>query len=87
MTTTTLSPSEPHFLTDKQGNTIYAVLPIDQYHQMLDIVRSYEMGDDLLTEEDIKEITISREQLKRGLGIKNEDVFKEIEEKRKKGWK
>jgi len=52
MTTTTLSPSEPHFLTDKQGNTIYAVLPIDQYHQMLDIVRSYEMGDDLLTEED-----------------------------------
>ena len=78
MTTTTLSPSEPHFLTDKQGNTIYAVLPIDQYHQM---------GDDLLTEEDIKEITISREQLKMGLGIKNEDVFKEIEEKRKKGWK
>ena len=52
MTTTTLSPSEPHFLTDKQGNTIYAVLSIDQYHQMLDIVRSYEMGDDLLTEED-----------------------------------
>ncbi|WP_454974145.1 hypothetical protein [Capnocytophaga gingivalis] len=52
MTTTTLSPSKPHFLTDKQGNTIYAVLPIDQYHQMLDIVRSYEMGDDLLTEED-----------------------------------
>ena len=77
MTTTTLSPSEPHFLTDKQGNTIYAVLPIDQYHQMLDIVRSYK----------IKEITISREQLKMGLGIKNEDVFKEIEEKRKKGWK
>ena len=52
MTTTTLSHSKPHFLTDKQGNTIYAVLPIDQYHQMLDIVRSYEMGDDLLTEED-----------------------------------
>ena len=76
MTTTTLSPSEPHFLTDKQGNTIYAVLPIDQYHQMLDIVRSYEWEMIYLQKKTIKEITISREQLKMGLGIKNEDVSK-----------
>lgn len=37
-----------------------------------------------LTDEDIKEIAIGRNQLKQNLGIKNEDVFNEIKENRNK---
>ena len=40
-----------------------------------------------LSKEDLNSIAISREQLRMGLGIKNEDVFKEIEQRRKERWK
>ena len=42
---------------------------------------------DILTQEDIEAIMLSREQIQKGLGIKNEDVFNEIEEKRRRSWK
>lgn len=40
-----------------------------------------------LSAEDIENIQIGREQLKMGLGISNNDVFAEIEERRKRKWK
>ena len=43
--------------------------------------------DNILTQEDIEAIMLSRKQIQMGLGIKNEDVFNEIEEKRKRSWK
>ncbi len=39
--------------------------------------------DDIITQEDIEAIMLSRKQIQMGLGIKNEDVFNEIEEKGK----
>ena len=42
MDTKTLRIAKPHFLKDKKGNAIFAVLPIDEYNQMIDIVRLYE---------------------------------------------
>ena len=42
---------------------------------------------DILTQEDIEAIMLAREQIQMGLGIKNEDVFNEIEEKRRRSWK
>ena len=40
-----------------------------------------------LSAEDIENIQIGSEQLKMGLGISNNDVFAEIEERRKRKWK
>jgi len=70
---------EPQFLLDSQGNPTYAVLSIDEYNHMADIVRLYEEFDEL-NEEDLKKIAIAREQAKLGLGVKSDDVHKKVQE-------
>ena len=38
---------EPTFLTDRQGNTLSAVIPIEQYNELLRIAELYEELEDL----------------------------------------
>ena len=38
---------EPTFLTDRQGNTLSAVVPIEQYNELLRIAELYEELEDL----------------------------------------
>ena len=48
-----------------------------------------ERADDFseLTEEDLRSLALSEEQSRLGMTISNEDLFKEIEEKRIEKWK
>jgi hypothetical protein len=43
----TMILQEPTFLTDRQGNTLSAVVPIEQYNELLRIAELYEELEDL----------------------------------------
>lgn len=40
-----------------------------------------------LSDEDLKKIEIGREQIKMGLGVKNEEIFEKIRKRREERWK
>ena len=80
----TMVLQEPRVLTDIEGNT-FRLIPEEEYNYMIDIVELYEEDD--LTEEDLRRIAISKEQAKKGMTSKSEDVFKRIREKLAEKWK
>jgi hypothetical protein len=77
---TVLPLATPRFLTDEQGNTLYAVLPIEEYNHLINIAKYYQQDDDNLTAEDLRKIVAAREQAKQGLGISSEEVHKKVKE-------
>ena len=85
----TVSPSiEPLFLIDELGNYTHAVLPIEKYNSILRLLEEkYDNNFDYFPPEVLEALSIAKEQSRLGMTISNEDLFKEIEEKRKKGWK
>ena len=85
----TVSPSiEPLFLIDEQGNYTYAVLPIEKYNSILRLLEEkYDNDFDYFPPEVLEALSIAKEQSRLGMTISNEDLFKEIEEKRIEKWK
>ena len=85
----TVSPSiEPLFLIDEQGNYTHAVLPIEKYNSILRLLEEkYDNNFDYFPTEVLEALSISKEQSRLGMTISNEDLFKEIEEKRIEKWK
>ena len=85
----TVSPSiEPLFLIDEQGNYTHAVLPIEKYNSILRLLEEkYDNNFDYLPPEVLEALSIAKEQSRLGMTISNEDLFKEIEEKRIEKWK
>lgn len=86
---TTASPSiEPLFLIDEQGNYTHAVLPIEKYNSILRLLEEkYDNDFDYFPPEVLEALSIAKEQSRLGMTISNEDLFKEIEEKRIEKWK
>ena len=86
---TTVSPSiEPLFLIDEQGNYTHAVLPIEKYNSILRLLEEkYDNDFDYFPSEVLEALSIAKEQSRLGMTISNEDLFKEIEEKRIEKWK
>ena len=80
----TVSPSiEPLFLIDEQGNYTHAVLPIEKYNSILRLLEEkYDNNFDYFPPEVLEALSIAKEQSRLGMTISNEDLFKEIEEKR-----
>lgn len=64
-----------HFVTDNEGNTLSAIVPIEEYNRMIKIVEQY-YEDEEFTEEELRRITLSHQQAKEGKLIKSEEVFK-----------
>lgn len=85
----TVSPSiEPLFLIDEQGNYTHAVLPIEKYNSILRLLEEkYDNDFDYFPSEVLEALSIAKEQSRLGMTISNEDLFKEIEEKRIEKWK
>lgn len=85
----TVSPSiEPLFLIDEQGNYTHAVLPIEKYNSILRLLEEkYDNDFDYFPPEVLEALSIAKEQSRLGMIISNEDLFKEIEEKRIEKWK
>jgi hypothetical protein len=85
----TVSPSiEPLFLTDEQGNYTHAVLPIEKYNSILRLLEEkYDNDFDYFPPEVLEALSIAKEQSRLGMTISNEDLFKEIEEKRIEKWR
>lgn len=85
----TVSPSiEPLFLIDEQGNYTHAVLPIEKYNSILRLLEEkYDNDFDYFPTEVLEALSIAKEQSRLGMTISNEDLFKEIEEKRIEKWK
>ncbi|MFC2681489.1 MAG: hypothetical protein ACFN01_02425 [Capnocytophaga leadbetteri] len=85
----TVSPSiEPLFLIDEQGNYTHAVLPIEKYNSILRLLEEkYDNDFDYFPPEVLEALSIAKEQSRLGMTISNEDLFKEIEEKRIEKWK
>ncbi|WP_304290585.1 hypothetical protein [Capnocytophaga leadbetteri] len=85
----TVSPSiEPLFLIDEQGNYTHAVLPIEKYNSILRLLEEkYDNNFDYFPPEVLEALSIAKEQSRLGMTISNEDLFKEIEEKRIEKWK
>ena len=85
----TVSPSiEPLFLIDEQGNYTHAVLPIEKYNSILRLLEEkYDNDFDYFPPEVLEALSIAKEQSILGMTISNEDLFKEIEEKRIEKWK
>ncbi|WP_315152663.1 hypothetical protein [Capnocytophaga leadbetteri] len=86
---TTVSPSiEPLFLIDEQGNYTHAVLPIEKYNSILRLLEEkYDNDFDYFPPEVLEALSIAKEQSRLGMTISNEDLFKEIEEKRIEKWR
>lgn len=80
----TVSPSiEPLFLIDEQGNYTHAVLPIEKYNSILRLLEEkYDNDFDYFPPEVLEALSIAKEQSRLGMTISNEDLFKEIEEKK-----
>ena len=80
----TVSPSiEPLFLIDEQGNYTHAVLPIEKYNSILRLLEEkYDNDFDYFPPQVLEALSIAKEQSRFGMTISNEDLFKEIEEKR-----
>jgi len=85
----TVSPSiEPLFLIDEQGNYTHAVLPIEKYNSILRLLEEkYDNDFDYFPPEVLEALSIAKEQSILGMTISNEDLFKEIEEKRIEKWR
>ena len=85
----TVSPSiEPLFLIDEQGNYTHAVLPIEKYNSILRLLEEkYDNDFDYFPPEVLEALSIAKEQSRLGMTISNEDLIKEIEEKRIEKWK
>ena len=85
----TVSPSiEPLFLIDEQGNYTHAVLPIEKYNSILRLLEEkYDNNFDYFPPEVLEALSIAKEQSRLGMTISNEDLFKEIEEKRIEKWR
>ena len=85
----TVSPSiEPLFLIDEQGNYTHAVLPIEKYNSILRLLEEkYDNNFDYFPSEVLEALSIAKEQSRLGMTISNEDLFKEIEEKRIEKWR
>ena len=85
----TVSPSiEPLFLIDEQGNYTHAVLPIEKYNSILRLLEEkYDNDFDYFPPEVLEALSIAKEQSRLGMTISNEDLFKEIEEKRIEKWR
>ncbi len=85
----TVSPSiEPLFIIDEQGNYTHAVLPIEKYNSILRLLEEkYDNDFDYFPPEVLEALSIAKEQSRLGMTISNEDLFKEIEEKRIEKWK
>ena len=64
-----------HFVTDNEGNTLSAIVPIEEYNRMIKIVEQY-YEDEEFTEEELRRIALSHQQAKEGKLIKSEEVFK-----------
>ena len=71
-----LPSATPRFLTDEQGNALYAVLPIEEYNHLIDIAQYYHQDQKDLTTEDLRKINAARQQAKQGLGISSEEVHR-----------
>ena len=63
------------FITDSNGRTVSAIVPISEYNTMLKIIKQYD-SDDEFTEEELKRIALSHQQAKEGKMVKSEEVFK-----------
>ena len=63
------------FITDSNGRTVSAIVPINEYNTMLKIIKQYD-SDDEFTEEELKRIALSHQQAKEGKMLKSEEVFK-----------
>ena len=85
----TVSPSiEPLFLIDEQGNYTHAVLPIEKYNSILRLLEEkYDNDFDYFPPEVLEALSIAKEQSRLGMTISNEDLFKQIEEKRIEKWR
>lgn len=85
----TVSPSiEALFLIDEQGNYTHAVLPIEKYNSILRLLEEkYDNDFDYFPPEVLEALSIAKEQSRLGMTISNEDLFKEIEEKRIEKWR
>ena len=85
----TVSPSiEPLFLIDEQGNYTHAVLPIEKYNSILRLLEEkYDNDFDYFPPEVLEALSIAKEQSILGMTISNEDLFKQIEEKRIEKWR
>ena len=68
-----------HFVTDNEGNTLSAIVPIEEYNRMIKIVEQY-YEDEEFTEEELRRIALSHQQAKEGKLIKSEEVFKMLRE-------
>ena len=80
----TVSPS----IIDEQGNYTHAVLPIEKYNSILRLLEEkYDNDFDYFPPEGLEALSIAKEQSRLGMTISNEDLFKEIEEKRIEKWK
>ena len=75
-----LPSATPRFLTDEQGNALYAVLPIEEYNHLIDIAQYYHQDQKDLTTEDLRKINAARQQAKQGLGISSEEVHRKVKE-------
>ena len=64
-----------HFVIDNEGNTLSAIVPIEEYNRMIKIVEQY-YEDEEFTEEELRRIALSHQQAKEGKLIKSEEVFK-----------
>ena len=88
MNTTVSLSIEPLFLIDEQGNYTHAVLPIEKYNSILRLLEEkYDNDFDYFPPEVLEALSIAKEQSRLGMTISNEDLFKEIEEKRIEKWR
>lgn len=69
------------YITDKKGNTLSVIIPIEEYNKMTEIVENYNYEEDNITEEDILAIAESKEQFKRGEYITGEEFMKRLDAK------
>ncbi len=64
------------FITDSNGRTVSAIVPINEYNTMLKIIKQYDSDDEFTEEEELKRIALSHQQAKEGKMVKSEEVFK-----------
>jgi hypothetical protein len=65
------------FITDNEGKTLSAIVPINEYNTMLKIVEQYYYDDDdNFTDEELRRIALSHQQAQEGKLVKSEEVFK-----------
>ncbi|MFJ1491641.1 hypothetical protein [Capnocytophaga canis] len=71
-----------------QGKKL-AIIPAEHYEELVQKVELYEENDFYyeLSQEDLENITIGREQIKNGLFLTNDEVFEKSRKRRDEKWK